>query len=561
MKKFILIFVLLSSFIFSSTIDTSAKKNINDTLSLLRDKDANVVNKLLTSSDAVYGEYISENYRYIYKLKASGGDRIGIFIIQEIYNEDYPIIKQFDMKQGFVILINGHANKKVIYAGNMNIGGGGDTSIYDYVGDKQIKLNELIKEYFNSKNTDNSVYDYDDYIFSVSENGKITIDFTKSDSLAYAYIYSLSRESILKKTLLHRDKVSINIKPGFYKLTLRSQGKISEKNTNFPYQFTLLCKDKNNNTCSSLNDDYGNDFSNAKVIKKGEEITANINSTGDIDFFKINITKEGFYDTSLIGKSTTINFYNEEKRTVNGNCRNTEIGKNCHSYLRTGNYYLTFQYDHSNDFVKKYNFILKCNDTECEDSDYYLDLPFTGSYQVTQGNNDEEHSHHIYDKWDNTYAIDFATPLNTSILAPADGEIVCLYDEKHNGGKTCGIEPKNGCLVGGRVMVLRDKNDNYLTFLHLNSFSKEVGDIVNRGETIAHSGNSKSESRMGSCLNRASTHLHFHLWTGTGTPDSHTTAFTKNTQLRVKVDESIKYLYGDELDDNKIYPKVFESLQ
>jgi lysozyme len=120
MRQFILIFVLLSSFVFSVTIDSVAKKNINDTLSLLHDKDANVVNKLLTSSDAVYGEYTSENYKYIYKLKVGGGDRIGIFIIQEIYNENYPIIKKLNMEKGFVILINGRANKKVIFAENMN---------------------------------------------------------------------------------------------------------------------------------------------------------------------------------------------------------------------------------------------------------------------------------------------------------------------------------------------------------------------------------------------------------------------------------------------------------
>ena len=194
---------------------------------------------------------------------------------------------------------------------------------------------------------------------------------------------------------------------------------------------------------------------------------------------------------------------------------------------------------------------------------YYLDLPFSGGYSITQGNNDLAHSHRDHGTWDNTYAIDFATPLDTEILAPADGEIVCLYDENNNGGQACGFKAKNGCLVGGRVMVMRDNNDNYLTFLHLNSFSASLGDTVSRGDIIAYSGRSRSKKVGDNCSDTAATHLHFHLWSGNGTPDSHTTAFTEATRLRVRIDNNptTQYLYGDDLDDKSIYTKTFNSLQ
>ncbi len=119
----------------------------------------------------------------------------------------------------------------------------------------------------------------------------------------------------------------------------------------------------------------------------------------------------------------------------------------------------------------------------------FIDLPYKGTYKVTQGNNASytHYYHNAYtDKngkyhpaWDNTYAIDFAMPLNTTIISPVDGEIYKVYDETHG-----------GCLGGGRVMVIKDNKGNYLTFLHLRSFLKTKGS-VHKGEEVAKSGGSK----------------------------------------------------------------------
>jgi GH25 family lysozyme M1 (1,4-beta-N-acetylmuramidase) len=190
---------------------------------------------------------------------------------------------------------------------------------------------------------------------------------------------------------------------------------------------------------------------------------------------------------------------------------------------------------------------------------YFLDLPYKGTYKITQGNNGST-SHYNHDKWDNTYAIDFAMPLNTKILAPASGEVVCLYDENHKGGEICGYKPNDGCIGGGRVMVVKDKKGNYLTFLHLQSFNKEIGDSVDKGDILAYSGGSKGVS--GTCYNKGyGYHLHFHLWSGDKTPDSHTTPFTIKTKLRVKLDGQTKFLYDNYLNDNKIKNKLFGSFQ
>ena len=185
---------------------------------------------------------------------------------------------------------------------------------------------------------------------------------------------------------------------------------------------------------------------------------------------------------------------------------------------------------------------------EVKEADYFLDLPYNGIYKVTQGNHGTT-SHYNHGKWDNTYGIDFAMPLNTIIKSPVDGDIYKVYDEDHNGG----------CLGGGRVIVIKDIKGNYLTFLHLRSFIKTKGHVY-KGESIAYSGGSKGGYK-GKCINHGfGYHLHYHLWSGYKSPDSHTIPFTVETKLRVKINGQIKYLYGSSLDDNKIYGKKFESL-
>lgn len=206
---------------------------------------------------------------------------------------------------------------------------------------------------------------------------------------------------------------------------------------------------------------------------------------------------------------------------------------------------------------------------------YYLDLPYSDVLRVTQGNNNDLVSHNDNkiksEGWENTYAIDFgrkcknsnctgdeggdpATIYGKSVLAPADGEVVCVYDENHNGGEECGDtdKSKNGLISGGRVLVMKDKKGNYFTFIHLKKIvfpdgESDVEYSVNRGDVIAEIGTSGANA----------IHLHFHLWPGkdVGTPPSeHTTIFTASTPLRVGVGckSNVEYLWGKKLDDSEL---------
>lgn len=197
---------------------------------------------------------------------------------------------------------------------------------------------------------------------------------------------------------------------------------------------------------------------------------------------------------------------------------------------------------------------------------YYLDLPYRGSYKVSQGNNApkiKNFSHYNHGAWENTYAIDIALPKNTPVLAPADATVACIYDENHNGGKACGYKPNYGCIGGGRVIVLKDNKGNLITLLHLSAIDVQVGNKVPKGYVVAYSGASKGVSSSGGrCIeNGFAPHLHMHLWNEKGTPDSHTKPFDSSTPLRVKVNGQVKFLYGSELNDNKIRGQLWESLQ
>ncbi|MCI5149395.1 MAG: M23 family metallopeptidase [Candidatus Electrothrix sp. MAN1_4] len=183
---------------------------------------------------------------------------------------------------------------------------------------------------------------------------------------------------------------------------------------------------------------------------------------------------------------------------------------------------------------------------------YYLELPFSGNEKISQGNHGS-HSHKLQSWGDNIYAIDVAM-YEEDVMAPTDGTIVRLYDETHNGTGTCS-KGSECCLGGGRVLVMRDKDDNYFTFLHLkkDSFSVSVGDSVTQGDVLAKTG--RSERVGGKCSETSDYHLHFHVWSGNEfPPDSHTTPFTANTPLRVGVGckSNVEYLWGKKLDDSEL---------
>ena len=270
MKKLILFFVLLSSFVFSTPIDSVAKQNLNDTLRLLLDKDVNVVNKLLTSSDALYGEYVSDN-------------------------------------------------------------------------------------------------------------------------LAYAYITSFSRERVLDKHLLHGDKVSVDVKSGFYKLKLRSQGKIATLGKIYPYEFTMSCLNNSGNTCTSINDDAPNNFFEAPLIEVGKTEKKKINYKGDLDYFKFYISKDNLYDIFVLNSDIITILTNNEGKHLNAGCKinYNENKQQCRNYLRKGTYYLIFQKrSNSENISPEYEFTLKCLDSGCSNSNDESSIRFPldeGDWKVTMG--------------------------------------------------------------------------------------------------------------------------------------------------------------------------------
>lgn len=177
----------------------------------------------------------------------------------------------------------------------------------------------------------------------------------------------------------------------------------------------------------------------------------------------------------------------------------------------------------------------------------YMDLPFSGTYKVSQGNNAST-SHYNHGSWDNTYAIDFAIPSGTAIKAPINGMIYNTYGSSGS-----------GCLGGGKVVVLKDNiSGNYIAFLHLSKISKTSGS-VSKGEIIGYSGGSSGSNGVCNSYGFAP-HLHIHLWNGIGSPDSHTKAFPSTFQLRVQDGSSQQCLYGSSLNDYNIVNHYWKSL-
>jgi len=138
-----------------TNIGYSDKKIIDDTLAQIKSKGERVINTLLTSNKAIYGEYESIYYKYIYKLKVGDGDRMGIFIISKIYNRNYSVIQKLNIQEGFVILIDGHASPKVLFAGNLS------APIANAGADKTVTVNESVTLYGSGIDSDGSIISYE----------------------------------------------------------------------------------------------------------------------------------------------------------------------------------------------------------------------------------------------------------------------------------------------------------------------------------------------------------------------------------------------------------------
>lgn len=145
----------------------------------------------------------------------------------------------------------------------------------------------------------------------------------------------------------------------------------------------------------------------------------------------------------------------------------------------------------------------------------WLDVPWAGLAKITQGNHGDV-SHNVAGKrsldktnksWENTYAIDVALEKGCRVLAAADG-VVSEMD-----GNNCG--------TSGRFLAIRHKGEDGSEFetvyMHLDKILVQNDEIVLRNEVVALSGASSACKDDGT-----SAHLHFHLWAGAGSRDSHT---------------------------------------
>jgi len=107
--------------------------------------------------------------------------------------------------------------------------------------------------------------------------------------------------------------------------------------------------------------------------------------------------------------------------------------------------------------------------------------------------------------WENTYALDSPGGIGRPVIAMADG-IVAHYDDNPAG-------------LGGREVGLDHGGGNYSQYMHLSQVLVKKGEVVKRGQVIALLGNSSNGD------GGTSPHLHFHLYSGSGSWNSHTSPF------------------------------------
>lgn len=112
--------------------------------------------------------------------------------------------------------------------------------------------------------------------------------------------------------------------------------------------------------------------------------------------------------------------------------------------------------------------------------------------------------------------------MGTPLFAPVDGTVTAAYGT--NG---------SGCLGGSRVVVIKDDaTGTSIALLHLSQITKVFGP-VKRGDVVGHSGASSGSD--GACSKQGlDAYLYIHLWNGDRSPNSHTSPWDKNFQLRVK---------------------------
>lgn len=114
---------------------------------------------------------------------------------------------------------------------------------------------------------------------------------------------------------------------------------------------------------------------------------------------------------------------------------------------------------------------------------YLLPLPCGMTANCTQGNNGST----SHNGSTSQYAFDFGVPLNTEILAMADGTVAYIYDQT-GPGDPCYNGGGSECVAYANYVVLLHGDDTMTAYKHLNTVLVAVGDVVARGDTVGLSG-------------------------------------------------------------------------
>ena len=111
--------------------------------------------------------------------------------------------------------------------------------------------------------------------------------------------------------------------------------------------------------------------------------------------------------------------------------------------------------------------------------------PVEGSHKISSGFGMRVHPVTGVQKFHN--GVDIPVPLNTKILAPADGVVEKVYWTD----------------LAGNQIVIKHNNGYKTGYAHLTSSAVAVGDKVKKGKVIAYSGNTGTST--------TGAHLHFTL--------------------------------------------------
>ncbi len=130
------------------------------------------------------------------------------------------------------------------------------------------------------------------------------------------------------------------------------------------------------------------------------------------------------------------------------------------------------------------------------DFEYTLPFPVGKEYTVLQGNDSDRTHSKRFANGVFTKAYDFMMPMGDPVVATRDGIVVYAIDSFSDSDRTYGHE---------NVLVIRHEDNVSSRYIHLKqgSIKAELGSFVNRGDTIALSGNSGFTANI--------PHLHFDI--------------------------------------------------